>query len=266
MLNNLVYFIERIATALYIFIALAALLQWRRWSGQRWAYRATQFELEREFARYRSGNSLTALLLLFEVALIIAGIQFAVAPTLRQFQQNNGEPVAAVVDIDFRTPTPPPPATVVFNADIEVFQNINPADQIFFTATPVPTAVGTLVRNAPEASGCDQEGARLTFPVNGLKVFSIVEVTGQAYTDDFSSYKLELRGPGTFNNFVTLEGSGSALQEEGALGQFNPSLYEPGLYQFRLVVFDITDTMKAACTVNIYLEDPLPTPTRAAQP
>lgn len=266
MLNNLVYFIERISTALYIFLGLAALLQWRRWSSQRWAYRATQFELEREFARYRSGNSLTALLFLFEIALVIAGIQTVVAPTLRQMQQNNGEQVEAIVDIEFRTPTPEAPATVIFDADIEVFQNENPADQIFFTATPVPTAVGTLVRNAPEASGCDQAEAQLTFPVNGLKVFQIVEITGQAYTSDFSSYKIELRGPGTFNNFVTLEGSDAAVEEAGTLGQFNPSLYEPGLYQFRLVVFDITDTMRAACTVNIYIEDPLPTATPPAQP
>jgi hypothetical protein len=63
---------------------------------------------------------------------------------------------------------------------------------------------------------------------------------------------------------VTLESSGTAVREAGALGQFNPSLYEPGLYQFRLVVFDITDTMKASCTVNIYLEDPLPTATPPA--
>jgi hypothetical protein len=140
MLSNLIYFIERIATALYIFIALAALLQWRRWSAQRWAYRATQFELEREFARYRSGNSFTTLLLLFELALVVVGVQTVVAPTLRELQQNSGEQVQEIVDIDFRTPTPLPPATVVFNADIEVFQNINPADQIFFTATPVPKA------------------------------------------------------------------------------------------------------------------------------
>lgn len=261
MLTNLIYFIDRIAIALYIFIGLALLLQWRRWNAQRWSYRATQFELEREFARYRSANSLTALLLLFEVGLVVAGVQNVVAPTLREIQQNSGQQTEVIVDIDFRTPTPPPPSTVSFNADIEVFQNINPAEQIFFTATPVPTAVGTLVRNAPESSGCDQDGAKLTFPINGLKVFQIVEVTGQAYADNFSSYKLELRGPGTFNNFVTLEGSGTAVREEGALGQFNPSLYEPGLYQFRLVVFDITDTMKSACMVNIYLEEPLPTPT-----
>ena len=54
------------------------------------------------------------------------------------------------------------------------------------------------------------------------------------------------------------------VREEGVLGQFNPSLYETGLYQFRLVVFDITNTLIAACTVNIYLEEPLPTATRPA--
>ncbi len=264
MFANLIYFIDRIAIALYIFIGLGVLLQWRRWNAQRWSYRATQFELEREFARYRSANSFTALLLLFELGLVIVGIQNVVAPTLRETQQNNDQQVEAIVDIDFRTPTPLPPATQSFNADIEVFQNVNPADQIFFTPTPAPTAVGTLVRNAPEAIGCNQEGAKLTLPANGLKVFQIIEVKGQASTDDFSSYKLELKGPGTFNSFVTLQSSDTPVREEGVLGQFNPSLYETGLYQFRLVVFDITNTLTAACTVNIYLEEPLPTATRPA--
>ncbi len=261
MFTNLIYLIDRIAIALYIFIGLAALLQWRRWNAHRWSYRATQFELEREFARYRSANSFTALLLLFELGLVVVGIQNVVAPTLRETEQEINPQVEVILDIDFRTPTSPPPSTLVFNADIEVFRNVNPADQIFFTATPAPTPVGTLVRNAPEAIGCNQEGAQLSLPVNGLKVFQIIEVKGVAYTDNFSSYKLELRGPGTSNQFATLQGSGTAVREEGILGQFNPSLYEPGLYQFRLVVFDITDTMTAACTVNIYLEEPLPTST-----
>ena len=108
MFTNLIYLIDRIAIALYIFIGLAALLQWRRWNAHRWSYRATQFELEREFARYRSANSFTALLLLFELGLVVVGIQNVVAPTLRETEQEINPQVEVILDIDFRTPTSPP--------------------------------------------------------------------------------------------------------------------------------------------------------------
>jgi len=51
------------------------------------------------------------------------------------------------------------------------------------------------------------------------------------------------------------------MTEMGELGQFVPSFYEPGTYQFRLIVFDTTNAARASCTVTIYISEPIPTAT-----
>jgi hypothetical protein len=255
------FFIEQIAIGLYALIAFGVVFQWYRWRLARWAYRATQFELERDLARYRSSNQLTGLVLLVELGLIVAGVQNVVAPTLREVENIDDVVEQIVVNVPFTTPTPGARATVEFNADSIIFQDSNPAEEIFFTPTDEPTAVGTIMPNAPQMVGCDSPMATLQIPANGMKVFQITEVVGTAFTDNFASYKLEIKGPSTFNNFATLEGGISPLTESGSLGQFNPSPYEPGWYQFRVVVFDTTDTMKASCTINIQIEEAQPTRT-----
>lgn len=260
-----IYLIERLALGLYVIIGVIAVMMWVNWSRARWAYRATQFELERDIARYHSANAFTGLVLLIEVGLIIAGIQNVVAPTLRASDTGVEIIEQVITDIEFNTPTPGPQATVLFNPDEIVFQNINPADRIFVTATPQPTPVGTIVPNAPALTGCDTPNAYLRIPGNGMRIFQITEVVGTAYMDDFAEYKLEIRGANAFGGgWASLEGSSSPVTQLGSLGQFNPAAYEPGLYQFRLVVFDVTSTMRHSCTINIYIEEPQPTRTPLA--
>ena len=69
----------------------------------------------------------------------------------------------------------------------------------------------------------------------------------------------------TGGNFAPLEDHTQMVRELSELGQFVPSFYPPGEYQFRLSVFDITNTMGPSCTVNIYLSEPIPTPTPLGQ-
>lgn len=267
-MSAVIFLVEQLAIGLYVFIALGMVFQWRNWSMARWSYRATQFELERDFARYRRANAKTGLVLLMEAGLLIAGVQHVVAPTLRTIEASTITEAQIITVVDFRTPTPGARSTIAFDSDGVIFQDINPAEQIFTTPTPVPTPVGTIVSNPPDVIGCDTENATLQIPANGMRVFQITEVVGTAFTENFASYKLEIKGAGTFNNFATLEGSISPVEELGSLGQFNPTPYEPGLYQFRVVVFDTTDTMRASCTINIYIEEPQPTrtPLPSAQP
>lgn len=262
-MTTLVYLIEHtaIATALYIFIGTGIVVLWRQWGQQRWHLRATPFELERDLARYRGANVVTGIILLLEMALLVFGIQHVVAPTLRRFETNTDLEAQVITDIDFVTPTPGLRATVPFDVEGVVFEEVNPAEQILFTATPKPTPVGTIVANPPAFIGCDQPGATLQIPANGMQVFQITEVVGTAFTENFAEYKLELKGPGTFDNFLSLEGSSNPVTETASLGQFNPAPYEPGLYEFRVVVFDTTATLRASCTINIYIEEPQPTRT-----
>jgi hypothetical protein len=83
--------------------------------------------------------------------------------------------------------------------------------------------------------------------------------------DDFAFYKFEISGPTTGGNFASLQDHTQTVPEIGDLGQFVPSFYEPGLYQFRLSVFDITNTMGPSCTINIYVSAPIPSATPLGQ-
>ncbi|MCU0496416.1 MAG: hypothetical protein MUF87_03580 [Anaerolineae bacterium] len=257
---TVVFLIEQLAIALYVFILIGIALCFREWINARWDFRSTQFELERDIARYRSANAWTVMILLIEAFLIVVGVQLVVAPTVRAMENIQVAEVAAIEDIDFNTPTPAPRSTVVFDVDDVVFEEINPAEAIRATATEPPTPVGTIVPNAPEAIGCDTPNATLQIPTNGMRVFQITEIRGTAFTDNFAFYKLELRG-GIYTNYISLDRGLNPLTDLGSLGQFNPTPYEPGLYQFRVVVFDVTETLRASCTINIYIEEPQPTRT-----
>jgi hypothetical protein len=50
-MSSIVFLIENIAIALYVFIALGIVWMWRRWGAARQEYRETYFELERGIAR-----------------------------------------------------------------------------------------------------------------------------------------------------------------------------------------------------------------------
>jgi len=248
---------ERIAIGIYILIGAGIVFFMRQFSLQGTEYRATYFELERELARYRQMNALTAMVLLVQVALIVLGIQQAVIPVLEQ-QVALGDLSPVVEDLPFNTPTPAPAAAV----------NIQPQDIgeddlegiVQITPTLTPTPVGTIIPSENQV-GCDSDQAYLQIPANGMRVFQAVPVRGTVFTEDFAYAKIELRGKGTFGNFAVIEDIRSPVTNLSEFSQFIPSPYEEGWYEFRLMVFDVTDTLRASCLVNIYISEPFATPT-----
>lgn len=257
----IVFLIEQVALALYIFIGLGIVWYLRKWFTESTSYRATQFELEREMSRFRRANALTALVLLFEGAAVIYGVQTVVAPEMRT-RIDTSQVVAAVIeDLDFRTPTPAPLAQVNIDDSGIDFEPTDPANVIRITPTPTEEPPGTIEPNAPSAIGCDTPNAFLKVPANGMVVHQLTEVIGTAYIDDFSKFKLEISGPQTNNHYATMEVITQPVEEMGRLSQFNPISYQEGLYQFRLAVFDQFDQLKASCAVNIYIRPPIPTET-----
>jgi hypothetical protein len=132
---------------------------------------------------------------------------------------------------------------------------------VIATPTLTPTPVGTLLPNPPPVLGCDTPGATLQVPANGMLVFEPITVIGTANAENFAFYRFELNGPQTLGSFAILRDYTQPVLETGVLGQFVPSFYQPGRYQFRVTVFDITNTLRAACTVNITISEPIPTPT-----
>jgi hypothetical protein len=263
-MNAIVFLIEQTAIGLYILIGIGLVINWRRMMRARRDYRATQFELEREIFRYKQSNALTFLILLIQAALIVLGVQQVVAPAINAELKDSGESNQQIVLDDgiVLSPTPPP---VDFNqppVDISGVQiGEDEIVQVVATPTLTPTPVGTILPNPDPVSGCDEPNATLQVPANGMLVFEPVNVLGTAFTENFAFYRFELNGPQTFGSFALLRDYDQPVAELGELGQFVPSFYEPGDYQFRLTVFDITNTLQSACTINIRISEPIPTPT-----
>ncbi len=263
MINGIIFLIEQVATGLYLVLAVALVLAVRAWLKATTAYRGTYFELEKDMARYQRGNSFTAVVLVIEAVLIIVGVQRVVAPTLRASLGDLApQQIAVVSDGQFRTPIPPTFSAQVIDPSNVQLGEIDPAQQIQPTPTLTPTLVGTIVANAPPATCNSPEQAMLQIPANGMIVFEPIAVVGIATTDNFAFYRFELKGQSTSGNFATIGVDGTQPQAQiGELGQFVPSFYTPGDYQFRLSVFDSTNALSASCTVTIYISEPIPTPT-----
>lgn len=262
-MTGLVYFIEQTALGWYFAVFAGALFFWWRWRRARYEYRSTHFELERDLARYRQANAITGLILLFEAGLVIVGVQTVVAPTIRE-QGGNESPLFVVED---GTYTPPTRTTVeVTREPVDGLAPTDPASVILATPAPTLTPVGTIIPNMPLPVGCDTPGAMLLVPANGMLVHQPITVIGTAYTDNFVFYKLELSGASTFNNYSVLYEHYFPVREASELGQFVPSGLEPGDYKFRLTVFDITNTLQAACEVNIRISPPIATQTPIPSP
>jgi hypothetical protein len=261
---GLVFLVEQIASGLYILIGVGVLLAWRSWARTRREYRSTQFELERDILRYQRANAATVLALLLELFLIVFGIQRVVAPTMRLTASDIPLP-GQNIEPPFITPTPS------FNTDAQIdpsgvqLGEDDPAQRVLATPTLTPTPVGPIIPNVPTPTDCTTENATLQIPANGMVVFEPINVMGTATTDNFAFYRFELKGPQTFENFAVLRDYDQPVFEMGELGAFVPSVYEPGEYQFRLKVFDITNTERASCTVTIFISEPIPTPTPLGQ-
>jgi hypothetical protein len=258
-MTSLVFLIEQISTGLYILIGVGIFWTWRRLMRARAAYRSTHFELERDIARYERSNAITILILLIEIGLVIVGIQQVVAPAIRT--DAGIERTVLLDDGEFNTPVPSRSDNTAIDPSGVNLTPDDPSQRVLATPTLTPTPVGTIVPNAPPAIGCDTPDAVLQIPANGMRVFEPITVVGTANMADFAFYRFEIKGPQTLESFATLAEYTQPVPELGELGQFVPSFYSPGTYQFRVTVFDSTNTMGASCTVNIYISEPIPTPT-----
>jgi hypothetical protein len=265
-MKAIVFLVEQMAVGLYIVTGVGIYLALRSWMKARQHARATYFELERDIYRYQRANSLTALVLLMEFGLAVLGIQKVVAPTIRAADGTSLTIADVVQDGSFQTPTPAP--AQFGNSPIDA-SGVSLQDEqlvkVLATPTLTPTPVGTILPNPPPISGCDKPNAILQSPANGMLVFEPVNVVGTAYTDNFAFYRFELNGPSTFGNFAPIRTYDIPVKETNVLGQFVPSFYQPGEYQFRVTVFDSTATLKAACTVNITISEPISTATPIGQ-
>ncbi len=258
-MTAIIALIDQIAIGIYFLIAAGILFALRRYLIFSEEYRSSYFELERDLARYRGANALTLVIFLIELAIIVVGIQLVVVPELldqRRLQELLARSRAE--DGIFETPVPAPPAADLGIAPVALPRSVDTTGQLLPTPLPTPTAVGTIIPADPPV-GCDSPEARLQIPDNGMRVFQPVPVVGTVFTDQFSYASVEINGPSTRGSFQLIDDQLVEVREPAEFSLFVPAGYEPGEYQLRLMVYDITNTLKASCQVNIYISAPLPT-------
>ncbi|PJF40112.1 MAG: hypothetical protein D6737_07660 [Chloroflexi bacterium] len=231
-------FISQIAPGLYILLGVGAVIAGRRWLRARSEHTTTFFELEQGLARSRRGSAATLMLIVAQLAIILFIIQNVVVPNL---DTSSDTAEQRPTDGEFATPIPGVQTEIIIDG----------------TAVIV-TPVGT-IEEAPPVVGCD-DGATLQIPANGMVVHEMIDVIGTADASNFAFYRFELKGPSTGNTYAILQDFDERMPEEGILGQLVPSFYQPGVYEFRLVVFDDAGEMRAECVVTIRISEPLPTP------
>lgn len=255
--------VDQAAIGIYFLLAAGILFALRRVFVHGQELRSSYFELERDLARYRRQNALTAAILLLEVAIIVAGVQAVIVPELLRDQQIDALIAEAAADDDsFETPAPGQPAANLGIEPVPLPRSADLAAQIRATPLPTPTPVGTLIPADPPI-GCDSPQAQLQVPGNGMRVFQPIPVVGTLYADQFSYATLEISGASTLGAFQVIADQALEVRERAEFSQFVPAGYEPGEYQFRLMVFDITNTLQAHCLVHIYISEPVPTNTPA---
>ncbi len=292
-LISIFLFVDQYHVGIYAICAagLLAVWGWLLRPAHRDLSRA-QFELEREIALNRRARGIDFAGLLLLIILAVTAIDRVVVPYLDANPDDNPlnrnqfglasyreQFVTRVPGIDAQaesgaTPDPqsimantgngsmggaaaalPPSsafrtATDIFSGDVEA------------THTPTATPPGTLMPlvDIPPVVGCTDDSARITLPVNGQVLSENVVVQGSAYTEGFSSYKFELKGPETGDVWAVLR-TYTTQVDNGVLGQFDGSAFLPGLYQFRLAVVDHEDSTIASCMITVQIRAPFPTPT-----
>jgi len=256
---GIIALIDQIAIGIYFLLAAAALLALRRYLIHRQAYRSSYFDLERDLARYRRSRAITWLLLFIELAILLLGLQVVVVPTLLEDQQIESLVAASRANEgSFATPVPGPPAADIGIDPVALPRSADQAGAILATPLPTATAVGTLIPADPP-QGCDLPEAQLRIPGNGMRVFQPIPIVGTAFADQFSYASLEISGPSTRGNFQVIADQPREVREFEAFSQFVPAGYEEGIYNLRLMVYDITNSLAAFCQVQIYISAPLPT-------
>lgn len=269
-MSSIFFLLQWLAIPLYVIAGVIILWYIYQFFRANSDLRATFFELERSLARRRRRNALTAIIIAIEFIILVVGIQIQAVPYL-EAERDLDEQIALQGDVPedgiFITGTPRPVGDGIEFPDSTP---LGGDTGVGFVPTPTltPTPVGTIRPLPPPTEGCLDPRAQLEIPANGMIIFRSEPVRGVAFTDQFAEAKIEIRGPGTNNQYSVVDRVIEPITEMTTFSQFIPrDDLDTGLYQFRLAVFDSRDGMMvASCMVNIYITDPpttaTPTPSR----
>ncbi len=245
--------LESLAPVLYGGIGLLLLIT----LGQAWrAYRRLVqafFRVEREMAAMDLFNGLARAAFLLVLGL---GLWLLVGPgVLRPSSVSPALPTPVPV----LSPTVPglrPPAPMVSPSPVFPrtpsplpFPSPSPAPSPSPTSTPTPT---------PPRARCPDPNAQIDFPSPGQVISQPITLIGTAAHPAFQFYKVEINGPYTGGQWVTL---GDVVWQpviRGPLWTFDPRPFfpQPGHYRLRVVVVDIAAREVAICEVPVVIAPP----------
>ena len=229
-------------TWLYISLGLVALFFLRlMWLARRDRTRSI-FTLERENATMRMTRAFYG----FMIALgLIIGVYYLsrITPTIVPPPSDTPVPTPIIalpptptspplLPTPTSTPTalpPPPPPTVAVAED---------------TPTPTPP-----VLSQGRLPNCPHPGSRITQPGDGAQVEGLIQIRGAATVENFDYYKFEYRIPST-NEWVFISHYENSVIE-GVLGSWNTDTVPPGVYEFRVVVVDVTGNFPEPCVIRL---------------
>ena len=98
--------------------------------------------------------------------------------------------------------------------------------------------------------GCENTYAVIDSPLPGAVLSGDVEVQGTADITDFAFYTLEISTFG--DNWLTVYTHDIPVSS-GVLGNWNASIYDPGEYAFRLVVYNAAGAYSPPCSIPIFI-------------
>lgn len=244
-------YIFLIRNDVWIYFLCALGLIWYLWEfvrGQQ-ALRRARFNLEREDAQKTRLIGLSFSLLFAAVVAAVVYVNVQIQPTLPP-------------DL-LRAPSPTPNPFPTLSADEAGTRTpaITPTLPLAPTATlrpdrlPIPQPDNALpgepLNVSPVKEGCT-ETVNITQPTAGQTVFGGVTIFGTATDPDFAFYRLEISGPQTDANWLSLLGSNpSTPVSSGFLGNAPLSSWLSGIYQLRLVVVNNSDIEVGSCLIQI---------------
>jgi hypothetical protein len=240
MMGALADLARRYEILFYIGLAAGAAIYLRALLRANRLLHSTVFGLEREQLYARRSAAFSMLFICLFLAVTFYIVLHLIVPAM----QAQPRPSRSTPGVLFTLSAPTGPALVAPQATLSPEQITSIA-----LGTPLPTATATPAL-LPAGAGCENPSATLTAPAFGQSVAGPVEVKGTANIADFAFYKLEINGPSTGGNWQTLS-AGSAPVVDGVLGQWDSSIYIPGNYNFRLVVYDASGNWPPPCVVPI---------------
>jgi hypothetical protein len=115
---------------------------------------------------------------------------------------------------------------------------------------PITPAPGVLqVPTNLQPQGCDSDAARITSPVPGQVIDSVVSVFGSAGGENFSRFELAVR-PASRRQYSVVETSPVPVFA-GALGQVNAGFFGEGIHWVRVTSYDASGQAIARCAIPV---------------